>query len=141
MKNYLKHIGKAQQGVSLVEIILAVIAIAFLSLLVASLPTSINLINKNRHASLARDIASKEIENLRKQSFSNLSNGEHAWTDSDLYTLPGGSAVYIIEDCPIAICTSGEKVKEARVKVIWVESNEQKNVELVTLIGEGGVAQ
>lgn len=132
---------RKDSGVSLVELVLVVAAVGFLALLVNNLPSSISSINKSRHASLARDVASKQIDYLRRQTYENLSLGTVAFSDSGLGNLPESSAVYEVEDCPVEVCTDLEDAKEVKVKVSWNESGDSKFVELVTIIGEGGVGQ
>lgn len=133
--------SRSQSGFSLVELLLIIATIGFLGLLVANLPSAMSSITKSRHASVAREIASKQIENLRKQSYENLLNSTNTFTDSNLSNLPGGSANYQIADCPEAVCTLDENAKEIKVTVAWVESGENKSVELTTMISEGGLVQ
>lgn len=130
-----------QKGISLVEVVLAAAVVIFLALLINSLPSSISSINKSKHSSIARDIASKEIEFLRKQDYDNLVIGSNTFTDSKLLSLPSSNASYNIEDCPPQICTQSEKIKKATVAVYWLESGENKKVELTTLISDGGLGQ
>lgn len=130
-----------QNGVSLVELVLVVAAVVFLALLVNNLPSSISSINKSRHASLARDIAGKQMDYLRRQTYANLSLGVEAFYDSGLNNLPGTLATYEVEDCPLEVCFDQEEAKEVKVKVSWNESGDSKSVELVTIVGEGGLGQ
>lgn len=132
---------KKERGVSLVELVLVVAAVGFLALLVNNLPSSISSINKSRHASLARDVAGKQIEYLRRQTYTNLSLGTESFYDSGLSNLPGALATYEVEVCSPEICPNQEEVKEVRVKVYWNESGDNKSVELTTIIGEGGLGQ
>ena len=130
---------KKEKGVSLVELVLVVAAVGFLALLVSNLPSSISSINKSRHASLARDIAGKQMDYLRRQTYANLSEGTESFFDSSLNNLPGALATYEIEECPLEVCLDQESAKEVKVKVIWNESGDSKSVELVTIVGEGGI--
>ncbi len=132
---------KNEKGVSLVELVLVVAAVGFLALLVNNLPSSISSINKSRHISLARDIAGKQMDYLRRQSFDNLSIGTEGFFDSGLATLNGASAVYQIDECNPEICTEGEEIKEVKVKISWNESGDNESVELFTIIGKGGLGQ
>lgn len=134
IKNY-------ELGVSLIELVLVLATVAFLALLVNSLPSAISSVNRSRHASLARDIASKEVDYLRKKTYGNLSNGTGSFSDSSLSSLPSPSAVYDVEDCPLDLCPNQEKAKKVDVKVSWRESGDNKSVELTTLVGEGGIGQ
>jgi len=132
---------KYEQGISLIELILVVIAAGVLALLVASLPSSIQSIRNSGNTSLAREIASKKLDYFRKQPYANLSNGVNNFTDPSLSKLPSPAAEYEIEDCPIAVCTAGEEAKEIKVKISWKESGITKNLELSTLVAEGGLGQ
>jgi len=124
-----------------VELVLVVAAVGFLALLVNNLPSSISSINKSRHISLARDVAGKQMEFLRRQSFENLSNGTETFSAPELNTLNGANALYEINDCPPEICTEGEEAREVKVRITWNESGDNKSVELMTIIGKGGLGQ
>lgn len=125
----------------MIEILLVVAAVGFLVLLIANLPSSVASISKSRHASLAREIANKEMDFLRKKTYANLALGTNTFTDPGLDNLPTPSASYEVTDCPVQVCSGGEKVKQIKVTVAWNEGGSNKSVELVTLIGENGVAQ
>lgn len=143
--NFLKkyELRTNQRGVSLVELILVVMAIAFLALMIANLPSSISSINKSRNMSLARDIASKKIEYFREQEFSTLLNETNSFMDDSLLKLPLGQASYEITNCPESVCSEdvSSKIKQVKVFVLWRESGEEKKVELTTLLGEEGLGQ
>lgn len=132
---------KYEKGISLVELILVVVALGVLALLVAALPSSIQSIRNSGNTSQAREVASKQLDYLRKQTYANLSNGMNSFTDEDLLKLPSPTATYDIEDCPLEICTSGEIAKIIKVNVTWIESGNEKKLELQTLVSEGGLAQ
>ncbi|MFH0937172.1 MAG: hypothetical protein V1808_02680 [Candidatus Daviesbacteria bacterium] len=142
-----KTITAKERGVSLIELLLVIAAVVFLVMLIGSLPSSVSSINKSRHSSLARDIASKKIDSLRKQGFSFLdlttSLEGDPFSDPSLTSLPQGSAVYQVLDCPDTICTSSpkEQAKEVKVKVSWNESGDNKKVELTTIVASGGITQ
>lgn len=130
-----------KKGFSLVEILLVVAALSFLALLIGTLPSSVSSINKSQHTGIARDVATKQMEYLRKQTYSNLSNGTVPFASSDLSLLTGAAAIYIIADCDAITCSRGEKAKKVTVKVSWKEVGDNKQIELTTLIGEGGIGQ
>lgn len=132
---------KFQHGFSLVEVVLVGAAVVFLGLLVANLPAAISSVTKSQHSSLAREIASKKIENLRQQTYANLFNGTDSFFDSSLSGLPGAAASFEVSDCPVDICSLGEHAKKVVVTVNWKESVENKSIELATIISEGGLAQ
>lgn len=127
------------KGFSLVEILLVVSALFFLGLLVASLPSAISSINKSRHTSLAKEAASRQLNSLRQQGFSNLANGSSGFADSSLSSLNNVTATYEVEDCPVEICTNNEETKKVIVKIAWKELGDDKRVELQTLVSEGGI--
>ena len=130
-----------QAGVTLVELLLVVAAIGLLVYLIANLPASITAINKSRHTSVAREIASKKLDSLREQTYTGLTETTEPvnFNDSSLTDLPSGSATYEILPCPDQICTNEEKIKEIKVSVKWVEQSNQKSVDLTTLIADGGL--
>lgn len=130
-----------KSGFSLVEAILVIFVGGLLILLVASLPNAFNLVNKSKNMSLAREIAVKQVEDLRSISFSNLALGTENIDDNRIALLPQGSGSVTVEDCDIAICTNGEDIKLIKVSVNWKENNKDQIVDMVTLIGEGGLNQ
>ncbi len=132
---------KYQKGVSLVEILIVLSIVGVLALLIASLPNAISSITKSRSRSNAKNIANKQINLLRQIGYANLTNGESAFTDSDLSTMLNPHAKYQVEDCPMTICQSGELLKQVKVIVDWSENNTKQQVELITLVGTGGVGQ
>ncbi len=125
------------KGFSLIEILLVLLIIGFVVMLIFNLPPSINLIGSSRYNSLAKDIASKKIEDLRARGYENLASG--AFSDNGLNSLPSGFGEVVVEDCPVSICTNTEEVKQVTVKVKWLEGSEEETVELLTMIGEGGI--
>lgn len=133
--------SKSERGVSVVELVLVVIAVAILALLVASLPQAIASIRKSGNTSLARGIAEKELDLLRRQQYINLVNGSNNFTDTNLFKLPLPVAIYEVDDCPPSICALGESAKEVKVSVSWVEAGTTKSVELLTIISQGGLGQ
>lgn len=127
----------------MIELVLVVAAIGFLALLIGNLPSSISSINHSRHLSLARDIASKEVDFLRKETYSGLTatTDPVPFTDPALGELSQPTAVYEVTDCSSEVCTNDEKIKNIKVKISWNEQGDKKTVELATLIAEGGLDQ
>lgn len=132
---------KDEQGISLIELILVVVVIGVLALLIMSLPSSIQSIRNSGNISLAREIASKQLDSLRKDSYLDLSNGVNNFNDVSLSKLPSPTAEYDIKDCPLEICSLGETAKEVKINISWIESGVTKNLELETIITEGGLGQ
>lgn len=132
---------EAESGVSLIESLLVVVAVGLMVYLLASIPNSLVLITKSRNASLAREIVVKQIEDKRTINYSNLVNDSSPITDSRLATLPQGSGTVTVEDCDLAVCTSGEHVKQITVLVSWLADNRIQTVTVKTMIGEGGINQ
>lgn len=129
---------KLQKGVSLVEVLLVIVIIGFITLLIFNLPSSIGLIGTSRYSSLAKDIAAKEIEDLRAIGYDNLSsNGSSVVSDPRLANLPQGQATLITSDC--GVCTNNESTKQIKVTISWQEKSQIKNIELTTLISQGGL--
>lgn len=129
------------QGISLVEILLVIATISFLVILIASIPNALNLIGKSRHASLAREIASKAIEDQRAISYINLANGQSQISDSRINLLPSGSGSIEITDCPATVCSMGENIKYIKVVVSWKEVEKNQQIKMDTLVAEGGLNQ
>lgn len=131
-----------QQGFSLVEgLMIAVIAI-FIVLVIGSLTPFINLIGSSRYESLAKDIAQKQIEDLRALPFANLTNTASpapTVVDSRLSKLPQGSGLYTIEDCDPGVCLNSEKLKKIHIIINWKEAAKDKKVDLDTFVANGGL--
>ncbi|MBI2011558.1 type II secretion system protein [Candidatus Daviesbacteria bacterium] len=133
-----------QKGFSLIEMVLVLLIFGLIVLMIVNLPSSIQLIGVSKNSSLAKEIASAKIENLRSSGFENLVTGQTTLVDSRLSKLPSSSGTVIIEDCPVSICTQAEidgniKIKVAKVKVSWRENNANKDLTIDTLISEGGL--
>ena len=128
-----------QNGVTIIEVLLVIACLMFLVLIINNIPPSISSINKSRHQAIARDIVNKELETLRKQGYANLANGLVNFSDTNLTKLPTPSATVDIENCPVSICTLSEKLKSVVVTVTWYESGAIKNIQMTTLIGQGGL--
>lgn len=129
------------RGASLVESLLVVVMLGFIVMLLANLPAALGLIQKSRHLSLAREIASKEIENKRQTNYENLTAGSVNITDLRIYLLPAGSGAVLTENCDPAVCTNSEDIKRITVTVNWKQGNKPQQVVLGTFIGRGGLNQ
>lgn len=132
---------KRQRGSSLVELLLVIVIISSSVFLIANIPNALTLVGKSKHLSLAKEIASKQIENKRNISYENLVNDESTITDSNISLLPQGSGTVVVEDCDESVCTNGENIKKVTITVSWKDNNKDQSVVLRTLIGEGGINQ
>lgn len=130
-----------QRGVSLIESLMIIVAVASIVFLIANLPNAISLMTKSNHLSLAREIALKALEDKRSTSYINLVNGTTAVSDSRLGLLPQGAATVSVGDCDPLICQSSEHVKKITVAVSWKDNNKQQDFKIDTFIGEGGLNQ
>lgn len=127
------------RGFTLIEAVLIIAIIGLMALLITNLPSSINLNSNSNYQSLAKQIASKQLEDLRLQTYQNLANGQQPIIDTRLNSLPKGSGTIIIADCPAQICTNGEQLKEVTVTINWFEKTSTTSAAFTTMIGEGGL--
>lgn len=132
---------KRQKGVSLIESLLAVVMVGVIVLLLSNLPNAMNLMSKSSHLGIAREIASKQIEDKRAISYINLVNDSVAIVDSRLSQLPSGVGTILVEDCPLEICTNGEQIKQITITINWKENDKPQTTIIKTFIGESGLNQ
>lgn len=130
-----------EQGTSLIEALLAIAIVSFIILLLSNLPNAVNLIQKSKYLGLAREIAVKNLEDVRQLKYDNLVNGQQSITDQRVFLLPRGSGKTSVEACSSQVCTGGENIKQVSVTINWYENNKQQKVVVNTLIGEGGLNQ
>ncbi len=131
----------SESGVSLLESLLVVVVVGMIIVLMANIPNALGLISKSRHLSLAREIASKQIEDKRATNYVNLVNDSVPIVDSRINLLPKGTGVVLVEDCNPAICSNGEHLKQITVTVNWIDNNKNQKVVIKTFIAEGGLNQ
>lgn len=127
------------KGVSLIELILVIATAGILVLLIANFPNAIGLIGKAKHQSIAREIISKQVEELRVMPYVNLVSGQTNISDGRINQLPNGTATSLVEDCSVSICTNSEDTKQITVTVTWKEGGKPQTAELKTLISSGGL--
>lgn len=130
-----------ERGISLIEILLVVVALGFIVMLLSNIPSAINLIQRSKYLGLAREIATKQIEDKRQMDFSSLVNDSVGINDSRISFLPKASGTVAVEDCDSSICTHEESVKQVTVTINWTENSKNQQVILETLIGQGGLNQ
>lgn len=134
-----------QRGVSLIEALLVMVVLFGIVLLMENFPNAINLINKSKHLSIAREIATKQIEDKRATNYLNLvapslTNITQS-VDLRISLLPSGSGIVEINVCDPLICTTAEEIKHIRVTINWKENDKNQTIRLDTLIGSGGLNQ
>lgn len=131
--------SRNQYGFTLVEVLLLVLIVVFIVVLSINIPSSLGLVGDSQYNSLAKEIISQKIEDIRAQSYDNLANGVTSPWDDRLNNLPFSSITQTVADCPTNICTHSEKIKEVGVQINWSEGKSQKNLQIVTFIGKGGL--
>lgn len=129
------------KGVSLIETLVVVVTIGFIVILLANLPSSLGLITRSKHLSIAREIAVKQIEDKRAISYINLSNGTESLNDERINLLPSGWGGVEIQDCNPQICTNSEQIKHIKVTVSWIDNLKEQKISMETFVGEGGLNQ
>lgn len=134
-------IRKSVRGSSLIESLMIIVMVGVIVIVMANLPNALNLINKSQALSLAKEIASKQIEDKRAISYSNLANGSVSISDPRLNTLFGASGTILIENCDISVCQNDEHIKKITVTINWEENSKTQSMKIHTLIGEGGLNQ
>lgn len=135
---------KAHLGFSLIELLLVLSSVGFIVLFISNLPQSIHLIALSRQNSLVREIAQKQIEQLRAKPFSDLANSSTPIIDARLSTLSNGAGTVIIDPCPSPICSSSldplyPKIKKITAQVSWLDGGKSQSFSVTTLIAEGGL--
>ncbi len=130
---------KNTDGLSLVEVIIAVFLIGAIALVIANIPNAINLVTGSQSESRAREVAAGVLEDARFSGYDNLANGTTAINNSKLNSLTNMAGAVTISDCPPEICTQSEQVKKVSVLISWTENQEPKNITVVTLVSKGGL--
>lgn len=130
-----------QKGNSLIESLLVIVMVGIIVILMGNLPNAINLMSKSKHLSLAREIATKQIEDKRSINFVNLVNDNSAISDSRISLLPSGNGNVVVQDCDALICTNAESLKQVIVTVNWKDNAKPQTITISTFIGQGGLNQ
>ncbi len=130
-----------EEGFSLIELLVVIVIISTIVFLLANLPNAFLLMAKSKHLSLAREIASKQIEDKRAMQFGNLVNDTTQISDVRLRELPNGSGTTTVADCDLTICTNEENIKKITVSILWKDNQKTQSVILDTLLSEGGINQ
>lgn len=127
---------KNQTGFGLIEVLLVSMFIGLLVILIAGIPNSLLLVGQSRYLSIAREIASKTIEDTRLLGYDNLVNTEDNITDTRISLLPNGSGTKKIENCDVSICLHGEHLKKLTVKILWKENSKDQQISIVTMVSD-----
>ena len=121
----------AQEGMSLVEIIISIFLIMILfSLLIMEVAT-LSISKGQKYENIAYHVANKQMEDLRQTALSEIPSSGTI-SSSLLAEIPSGSGTFWVDDYP-----GHSGVKEVVVTVTW-SYNGQKSVVLTTLMGSGG---
>lgn len=132
----------SDKGVSLIELVVVIATVSSIVFLMANIPNSLGLITKSKNLSLAREIGTKQLEDIRVTNYLNLVLDDPVpISDQRLTLLPQGKGSVLIKACPLEICTNGESLKQVSVTVEWQENNKNQKITLKTLLGEGGLGQ
>lgn len=129
------------KGFGLIEVLVVIVIIGFLSLLLSSIPNSLTLIGKSKYLNIAREIADKQVEEKRVIPYANLANGTTNVIDDRLSGLPGSSGTITIDDCTPQVCTNNELMKQLTVTINWNELGKAQTLKISTLISEDGLGK
>lgn len=124
---------KNNQGFTLIEL---VVTIGLMAVTLFSYFVVLQTIAANRflqHQTLAYQVALKKVEELKSLPFASLPAGG-SFTDSALSVLSQPQASLTISDYG-----GSAQLKEATVIISWREMAQTKQVEIKTLLTEGGI--
>lgn len=122
-----------QPGFMLTEVLLALLFSATLAILLLITASTLTQTYKSNMQAVASRIATTEIENLRKTSYTALPTSG-PFTDPDLYKLTSSSATLTISSY-----LSSTDIKQATVTVNWIQNGSSRQVILDTLIYKNGI--
>lgn len=126
---------KSKTGFTLIELVVALGVTVIGLMLFAVVVSTIPLTRTSRNQNLAYHIAAKKIEELRNTPFASMP-ASGTFSDPGLSDLNGSTAALTVSDYQ-----SSADIKEVRVSVSWLQEDDQKSIELETLIYDGGVSQ
>ena len=129
----------AQSGYSLVELVLVIFVAGLIILVLANIVPAMNFINGSSHENVARQIAAKQLEDIRAQGYDNVAKGSSSFSDSRLNTLSHGAGSVIISDCPSNICLNNELIYTVKIQITWIENGKNKIFTIDTLLAKGGI--
>lgn len=128
-----------QRGFGLIEVLLVSLAIGLLVILLSGVPNALSLVGQSKYLSIAREIASKTIEDTRLLGYDNLVNSQENITDTRISLLPSGSGTYKIEDCDVNMCSNGEHLKKITVVINWKEGSKDQQISITTLVSDNNL--
>jgi len=121
-----------QSGMSLIEVIVAMVMLASLVALYAAAINTLTVSRRQRYEDLAYHVANTQMETLRATSFASLPSSGTI-SNSLLSSIPSGSGSFTVVDYP-----GYSGMKEMTVTVSWTD-NKSRSVTLKTLAGSGGI--
>ena len=130
---------KNSAGFSLAEVIIAITLLGIMVFVIANIPQAIRIISSSQVESKVREVVAKKMEDIRLTGYDNLPIGTTNFSDPRLSSLTAVSAVTTVVDCPAAVCAGGEPIKQVTIEIAWNENNNDKNFQVVTLVGKGGL--
>jgi len=131
--NYKQSFSANKPGFTLVEVLLALLFSATLAILLLITAGTLTQTYKSNMQSVAARIATTEIENLRKTSYASLP-ASGPFTDPDLAKLTSSTATLTISDYQ-----SSADIKQATVKIDWLQNGSPRQIILDTLIYKNGI--
>jgi len=131
---HLKH------GFSLVELVLSLFVIlALITVLFAASGTFKHTVNSNNQT-LATKIATREIENLKKNGFAALpAAGTSNFADSDLSKLTQSAATLTVATYPPGCSPCSADVRQIKVSVSWSGQGAAKTVNIESIMSKNGL--
>ncbi len=134
-----KRIFLNQRGLSLAEVLLVILLIGFIVPVIYNIPNSIRLVGSSNKTSLAKEIASKAVEDARILTYDNLALGQSTINDPRISKLPSGAGSLNVTTCSAPVCTNNEETKNISVTINWDENGAPKSFKLTTLVSSGGL--
>lgn len=131
--------SKSQSGFSLIEVLLFLLVVLVLVTILLTSASSLAKTRGVRLESIATEIASCEIEQMRKNSFDSIAIGPPtdigAPCDQDLSKLPQGTTARRT----VSLYQSDSDIKQVELSVDWTENGANRNIKIDTLISKYGL--
>lgn len=136
----MKTAQSKQSGFSLIELLLVIVMVGFIATLIFNLPQSLRLNGMSSHETLAKEIASEQIEKLRAKTYDNIGgNGTTSISDPRMSKLASGTGTITVADCPSSICSNNERIKHVTVTISWKDQDKTSSIKYDTLVAQGGL--